>query len=363
MTVTLAYITFISLAHVGTQLIDVIFSQAVRAAVTHWRAQLTLEQVIESLANPVNLGLMLAPAIEQELNSHNCSCAAVKDYAWAQPYLRLQAVFETGELPDTPEDFCPVPSAEGAAMAMVSAIACLAAIGSDTVSYGSENNGDLFVNLVVFPPGRGKFTDKSADKMSGHTDAVTFPMRGYRDPLNPRIAPSPDFVCLSSLRNPNDVPTTVMPLDQLMTSLTNEHIEDLQKPQYLIGSQLTFRDGMIDILGDELEVDYAQLLYAIQDKWWIRFSHRTTQIATGAQASAHEAMVALKEACAGCVIPLPLEPGDIALVNNRIALHGRSEVGKEYGGQTRWFLRTYGLDTSDIDPAQRHDGSPFMLFP
>jgi len=362
-TVTLAYITFISLAHVGTQLIDVIFSEAVRAAVTHWRSQLTFEQVIENLANPVDLGLILVPAIEQELNTRNCSCAEVKDYAWAQPYLRLEDVFEPGQLPVTPEDFCPIPSAEGTALAMVTAIACLAAIGSDTVSYGSENQGSLFVNLVVLPPGRGKFTDKSADKMSGHTDAVTFPMRGYRDPFDARIAPSPDFVCLSSLRNPKDVPTTVMPLDQLMTSLTDEHIEDLQKPQYLIGSQLTFRDGMIDILGDELEVDYAQLLYAIKDKWWIRFSHRTTQIATGAQASAQEAMVALKEASAGCILPLALKPGTIALVNNRIALHGRSEVGKEYGGQTRWLLRTYGLDTSDLDPAQRHDGSPFMLFP
>ena len=363
MTVTLAYITFISLAHVGTQLIDVIFSEAVRAAVTHWRSQLTFEQVIENLANPVDLGLILVPAIEQELNTRNCSCAEVKDYAWAQPYLRLEDVFEPGQLPVTPEDFCPIPSAEGTALAMVTAIACLAAIGSDTVSYGSENQGSLFVNLVVLPPGRGKFTDKSADKMSGHTDAVTFPMRGHRDPFDARIAPSPDFVCLSSLRNPKDVPTTVMPLDQLMTSLTDEHIEDLQKPQYLIGSQLTFRDGMIDILGDELEVDYAQLLYAIKDKWWIRFSHRTTQIATGAQASAQEAMVALKEASAGCILPLALKPGTIALVNNRIALHGRSEVGKEYGGQTRWLLRTYGLDTSDLDPAQRHDGSPFMLFP
>lgn len=363
MTVTLAYITFISLTRVGTQLINVIFSQAVRAAVTHWRVQLTLEQVIDHLANPAQLGRMLVPAIEQELNKRNCSCAEVKDYAWAQPYLRLQSVFEPGELPDTPTDFCPVPTAEGTVLAKVTAIACLAAIGSDTVSYGSENQGDLFVNLVVFPPGRGMFTDKSADKMSGHTDAVTFPMRGCRDPFDARIAPSPDFVCLSSLRNPNEVPTTVMPLDQLMTSLTNEHIEDLQKPQYLIGSQLTFRDGMMDILGDELEVDYAQLLYAIQDKWWIRFSHRTTQIATGALASAQEAMDALKGACAGCVVPLALEPGDIALVNNRIALHGRSEVGKEYGGQTRWLLRTYGLDTTDLDPAQRHDDSPFMLFP
>lgn len=199
--------------------------------------------------------------------------------------------------------------------------------------------------------------------MSGHTDGVTFPIRGYRDPLNDRIAPSPDFVCLSSLRNPKKVPTKVMPLDELMKYLSDEHIEELQKPQYIIGSQLTFRDGMVDILGDELEVDDAQLLYAIHGKWWIRFSHSTTQIANLGESTAQEAMNALKDACAHCAVHLALEPGDIVLVNNRTALHGRSEPGEEYGGQTRWLLRTYGLDTSDLDETQRYDGGSSMLYP
>lgn len=363
MRITLAYITFISLAHIGTQLIQAIFSESVRVAVSEWRANVTFEQMLEHLARPGDLGRELQPAIERELIRRGSSCADVQAFAWAQPCLKLKAIFEPGDLPDTPIDFCPVPEAEGTVLARVTAIACLAAINSATVSYGSENEGDLFVNLVVFPPGRGKFTIKSADKMSGHTDGVTFPLRGCRDPLNDRIAPSPDFVCLSALRNPKQVPTTVMPLDHLMARLSHEHIEELQKPQYIIGSQLTFRDGMVDILGDELDVDDAQLLFPMNGSWWIRFSHSTTQIADIGQTSAQEAMDALKHACADCAIAVPLQPGDIALVNNRIALHGRSEPGSAYGEQTRWLLRTYGLDITDVDPSQWHNGSAFMLYP
>lgn len=347
----------------GTQLIEAIFSQAVRAAVTDWRTKVTFEQMLEYLAQPRDIGDELVPAIERELNSRDCSCAQVKAFAWMKPYLKLEAVFEPSDLPDTPTDFCPVPEVEGTALARVTAIACLAAINSATVSYGSENEGNLFVNLVVFPPGRGKFTDKSADKMSGHTDGVTFPLRGYRDPDNGRIAPSPDFVCLSALRNPKQVPTTVMPLGYLMERLSQEHINELQKPQYIIGSQLTFRDGMVKTLGEELMVDDAQLLFSMNGGWWIRFSHSSTLIAETDKKSAQEAMNALKNACADCLTPVSLKPGDIALVNNRIALHGRSEVGKEYGGQTRWLLRTYGLDISDINPSQWHEGSNFMLYP
>ncbi|XYQ55415.1 TauD/TfdA family dioxygenase [Pectobacterium carotovorum] len=347
----------------GTQLISVIFSQAVRTAVTNWRKNMTFEQILDYLTRPMELGHELVPKIEDELKKHNCSCANVQAFAWTQPCLKLEAIFQPYELPDTPTDFFPVPDVEGTAIARVTAIACLAAINSSAVSYGSENGGELFVNLVVFPPGRGKFSDKSAGKMSGHTDGVAFPLRGHQDLENDRIAPSPDFVCLSALRNPNLVPTTVMPLEHLMKKLSPEHIKELQKPQYIIGSQLTFRDGMVKILGEELEVDDAQLLFPMNENWWIRFSHSTTQPAEIDQQPAQEAMDALKSACADCIMVIPLKPGDIALVNNRIALHGRSEPGSEYGGQTRWLLRTYGLDVSDILPKQWHEGSTFMLYP
>lgn len=69
MIITLTYITFISLARVGTQLIQAIFTEAVRVAVSEWRANVTYEQVLEYLARPGDLGRELQPAIERELNS------------------------------------------------------------------------------------------------------------------------------------------------------------------------------------------------------------------------------------------------------------------------------------------------------
>jgi hypothetical protein len=55
---------------------------------------------------------------------------------------------------------------------------------------------------------------------------------------------------------------------------------------------------MKEILGDELMVDNAQLLFYVDDSWWIRFSHRTTQTADTDDKLAQEAMDALKDACA-----------------------------------------------------------------
>jgi len=155
----------------------------------------------------------------------------------------------------------------------------------------------------------------------------------------------------------------------MLSQLDPQHINELQKPQYILQSQLTFRDGMEEILGQELLVDDAQLLFRMQNGFWIRYSHSSTKAADAGESPAKQAMQALTNACLNCAIPVALAPGDIAIaiaiaiVNNRIALHGRTKVGEEFGGQSRWMLRTYGLDTSELDDSQRHPDITFMLFP
>jgi len=61
-----------------------------------------------------------------------------------------------------------------------------------------------------------------------------------------------------------------------------------------------------------------------------------------------QALEQLRTALRKCREPICIAPGDILLVNNRTALHGRNAIVKEeYGGKTRWLLRTYGyrMDT------------------
>ncbi|WP_411563627.1 TauD/TfdA family dioxygenase [Pseudomonas shirazensis] len=338
------------------------FCTAVRAVVRDWMGAQSEPQIREALENPVALGAQLLPVIQAKLSAAGATTLAeVLEHAWTAPALHLRSVFEPGALPPTPEDFTPVPVCPGTAVAMVTAIAALAALNSATISYGSENDGHLFVNLVVIP-GEGDIPQKSTRGMQGHTDGVSFPLRGYRDPDDARIAPSPDFVGLCCLRNPEGVPTTVMPLSAVLEEMPAHLVQELREPNYVIGSQRTFEEGMIEILGDELTLDEARLLFRVGDAEWIRFSHRTTD-PVDKESSAQKAMDAFQDACRNCVQDIALSPGDIVLVNNRIALHGRSPVGTAYGGETRWLLRTYGLDTTELAAEQRYLGSPFKLFP
>lgn len=346
---------------VGTQLIDAHFSYAVRSAVAQWRQGITLLEAVQELSQPYELGLRLLPAIDKALAERNLTRADLVERVWTTAFIHLKEVFDPVELPETPLGFFPVPMAEGTLMARTTAVGCLTAIGLQAVSYGSEENGELFVNLVVMP-GEGLFAEKSRKGMKGHTDAVSFPIRGQADPGNPRISPSPDFVCLSGLRNPSDVHTTVMPLASVLDKLDPGVIAALKAPQFHVRSQKTFRAGMEEILGDELVLEYASLLFDVGDQHWIRYSHNCILTDDEADA-AKEALVAFEAACGASISGAVIRPGDILLVNNRIGLHGRSSVGGEPGGCSRWLLRTYGLQTDGLLESQRYSDVTYRLYP
>lgn len=344
----------------GATLIHAEFSAAVRAAVHQWRVGTTFEDACESLADPVSLGKQLSAAVHAELTRTGTDLNALRQRAWTDACVHLPGAFDVADLPATPTGFLPLPDAEGTLLARASSIAAIATLGLDTVSYGSENDGELFVNLVIIP-GDGYVPEKSRSSMHGHTDAVSFPVRGQFDSEEVRIAPSPDFVCLSGLRNPTNAETTVMPLSQILPQLTEGQIAELKKPQFIIRAQGTFRDGTQRILGEEHLVDGGELLFDVNGQLWVRFSHSSA--GADDEGAAADAVEAFANACKTCATGIAIVAGDILLVNNRIGLHGRTTVDGEAGGESRWLLRTYGLDTSGLNPQQRYEDSVHKLFP
>lgn len=236
----------------------------------------------------------------------------------------------------------------------------MAAVGQQAISYGSESEGTLFVNLVVIP-GDGTKAEKSQAPMRGHTDAASFPPRGHLDSNRPNIAPSPDYVCLVGLRNPDYVQTTVMPLSAILAKLSTQHIDELKMPQFNIKAQETFVLGTKRALGESHIAQDVAVLYDIDDQVGVRFSHK--RVLADDSDAGEEALTAFKTACPECEEDIVIRPGDLLLVSNRFALHGRAEVGGEVGGETRWLLRTYGLLSGAAHQDQFLNGSRFMLFP
>jgi L-asparagine oxygenase len=339
-----------------------------------------LYECVEALSDPVQFCNEMLPVVHKSLQADGINPQRLKDLAWSEPCLHLPEVFRTSgfddELPETPVDFLPVPDCKATIAARASVVLCLAVIDSSAVSYASENDGHLFVNLVVLD-GQSQMAEKSKDSMRGHTDGVFFPIRGEREEEHPTFAPSPDFVCLSGLRNPNSTATTVMPLKEVLGTLTDEEINELCEPQFTIRPQKTFRERVAQAMNWQgplpPKIDNRSILFRRPNGFWIRFSHSSVaapivsaegdEADIDAKGPADYAREAFMEGCLEKVSSVVIRPGDILLVNNRIGLHGRSEVGGKPGGTSRWLLRTYGLETADLAAEQRYQGSSYKLYP
>ena len=336
---------------------------AIRTAVAAWELETPFEQRADALADPGKLGGELASGVEEALIAAGEDLAAVRQKVLSAPFVALTNVFEPTQLPDTPDWFTPVPDATGTYSGRAAAIAAQAFLGMEAVSYGSENSGELFISLTAIP-GDGKFARKSQGGLRGHTDGVSFPFNGETDASNARIAPSPDVVTLVGLRNPKSVPTTVMVLQEALNKLSPEDIHELKQAQFSIESQVTFLEGMRDILGDVHTAIDEPVLKDAAIGTIVRFSHSSVS-PTEPGGAAEKAAENFAKVCSEVAQAVAIQPGDLLIVSNRLCLHGRGEVGREIGGQSRWLLRTYGLDTSQLDDSRRHLGNlpAHVLFP
>lgn len=341
-----------------------VLAAAVRTALNQWKQVTTLEERVGQFANPPGVAAALRAAVEQELLNAGVELEAVRQHVLDRPFCHLEGVFDAMEDVDTPTAFVPVPETDATVDARAAALAVHAVLKLETISYGTENDGELFVNLVVMP-GKGRFAAKSKSSMRGHTDGVSFPLKGDDDAENQRIAPSPDVVTLAGLRNPNDVATTVMSLVDVLARMTPEDIFELKKRQFSMNSQVTFVEGMNDLLGEVLVAHDEAVLTDVAQGTYVRYSHKNVMPTDPSAARAREASDNFEAACNAVAQSVVVKPGDILVVSNRLGLHGRAEPGDEFGGQTRWLLRTYGLDTTGLDDQKRHLGErpPHVLFP
>lgn len=97
---------------------------------------------------------------------------------------------------------------------------------------------------------------------------------------------------------------------------------------------------------------------------YVRYSHSTV-VPSEAGGPAEQASNNLEAACNQIAVPVVVQAGDVLIINNRLSLHGRGEVGEDVGGESRWLLRAYALDTSNLAAHKRHLGRspPHVLFP
>ncbi len=267
------------------------------------------------------------------------------------PYLLLKKLIDIDHLPLTPSDDAS-PDEAGWRKQAATMLGYLRLCGVQAASFQDEMGGRLF-HMVMPAKNSSKSLSRSTKALNFHTEVVN----GYFEEENPcRGAPiAPNVFSLACLRNPDKVRTTILPLSEIINELSGKTILQLMKPEYCARSQSSF--------DRDIEIKNVQVLVPLYNgHLGIRYSYSKL---AGMTDGGKRALAELRE-----IINMfdesysvVLEPGDVLVLNNRLCLHGRGEVGStsNFDGLDRWLLRLYGYSDSTFALTQLRPGSSHVM--
>jgi len=188
------------------------------------------------------------------------------------------------------------------------------------VSYAQEQQGQLIQNIVpVFKTESQQISTSSRVELALHTETAFHPYK-------------PDYILLLCLRGDKKAVTTYALVDEIISKLELWVIATLQKEWFTTGIDISFRTNgekdkkiPITILKKNKENDY-QMIYDLT-------------LVQGINDIAREALVELEKAIALSIHNVVLETGDLLIINNNKAIHGRKPFQARYDGTDRWVQR------------------------
>ena len=255
------------------------------------------------------------------------------------PQLLARGAFDAGVISaGTPDRMAvSVPGSEPAIRAILN---LLAGAGLQPFSFAYENDGCLAANLT---PQRPDSVDrlsfqKSTKGLRGHTDASFNPSPTEFQPGS--YSPSPDFLALGCIRNPDSVPTKITKLSRVLSRLKGEHISALCESKFFLYPQPSF-----ELPGDAVRV--GPVLWRDKtDTMCCRCSHTNIAVDESTFPAHAEALTSFLDHVSNEVEEFVLAPGEILILNNRLVVHGRGQIGKSWHNRARWLLRVYAYGPS-----------------
>jgi L-asparagine oxygenase len=235
----------------------------------------------------------------------------------------LIARLPTGDVPLTPEyaetavDLVPT----GAAV-----LSLVAAILGDQFGFGPELSG-LIVQAILPLPG-AEWTQRSVSSREALFRHVETAFTRYRA----------DFVLLSCLRADHDgmAGTTIAPIDAILPMLRTDTIEVLRERRFVTKVDESFLIG--SGLTGPISIPDVRVLTGPRPRPRLRVDFAET---TGTDDRAQAALDELLEVAARVEVTVRLRPGDIVVIDNQHALHGRTAFTPRWDGLDRWLLRTF----------------------
>ena len=231
-----------------------------------------------------------------------------------------------GELPPTP----PAPDAPVAKnLATELALLTVARRLGQPVGYVPEHGGRIVQNIVPTQTDVDRQTSTSSrSNLMFHTETAFHPHR-------------PRYLLLLCLRGDPSAHTTLASVHDIMDHLPDDIVEVMFEPRFRTAVDASF------LAGRRNELAAARPLVAgTRCEPTFVFD---ADLTVGIDDAAEDVVVAVRAAIAEVETSVVLEPGDLFVIDNNVAVHGRSSFSARFDGTDRWLQRSFVV--TDLAPS------------
>jgi len=194
----------------------------------------------------------------------------------------------------------------------------------DVISYADEKDGRLIQDICPVPGAEGRQENTGSCLLELHTE----------DGFHPN---KPHFLSLLCLRSDHtgEAMTVACGVRAVLPLLSTEHARVLREPWFRVRMASSF-------VGTE-RIAYSQpmpvLSGPVDDPDLCVDFHATEPMTDLALAAMEELSGHLLSSLVGTA----LEPGDMLIVDNHKAVHGRTDFSPRYDGEDRWLRRCFAV--------------------
>jgi L-asparagine oxygenase len=197
------------------------------------------------------------------------------------------------------------------------------------VGYGPEHGGDLVQNIVPTKTAHDRQVSTSSKvQLMFHTEAAFHPHR-------------PRYLLLLCLRGDPAAFTTLASIFEVLPQLPPEVVDVLFQPRFRTAVDESYLQGRNNVLGTPMAVlsgDRARPSMVFD-----------ADLMVGIDEQADDSLRVLGDAIEMCHTAVALEAGDLLIIDNTVAVHGRSPFTPRFDGTDRWLQRTFVV--SDLAPS------------
>lgn len=208
------------------------------------------------------------------------------------------------------------------------------------IGYEAEGEGRLFQDMV--PKEELKTTQTSLGsnvELEIHTEQAFSKLR-------------PDIVSLACLKGDSSAKTYILPVHYLLEYVTPSQQEFLRQSYWTTGVDMSFKMNGHEFLDGDVRGPLPIITGSYEDPFFV-FDQ---DLMKGISPDAQEMIKKIVDVYYAHRLEHVLSPGEIVLVDNRRAVHGRSPFKPKFDGTDRFIIRSFAVLDYEKSAYARVDG-------